>query len=531
MLSGQDIVLDANLSSVGPLTLDAPGSVAVGNLATTGTTGDIAVTAGTDVSTGAITASRAVDVSAGGGARRRQCHRRRKHRACRQWRAAAGNLSAGLVNNAVRAGADYNIGILSATSVAVGNASARDWIGIGTRGALSTGAIASGNDVLLAADGAITTGAITTGAQSRLLVAGADMVALGGPIDDFDRGRLFAALGTSAEAATLGAVTIGGPVTTARIDALVGGDFTTGALTASSAAHATVGGTMIINGAWASPLSRIASNDLQIGASGGIGGGRIDLVSRNAHAVAGRRWAERERLCDRQCRVRALVGGDRSTCSAGAMQAPRSTRWSATSPCAGRAEGSSVTIATTNGGSTQPAGSLRVTGAVDGTGFGAGDTLDLAAGRVEIDAATGGISLTGSGGQVGGTLSLVGQRVHVAEAAILDRLAIDPNYAARDADLARRPPTQRPDGVVRAGEIFVELIPVAGEAGGATPYSVLVQNVGTSELRRGLPRDHAEIATPDGTAPGSIDAQRLWPVGDPRRDADRGRGARCADGR
>ena len=51
---------------------------------------------------------------------------------------AAGNLSAGLVNNTVREGAEYNIGILSGTSVALGNASARDWIGIGTPGTMKT---------------------------------------------------------------------------------------------------------------------------------------------------------------------------------------------------------------------------------------------------------------------------------------------------------------------------------------------------------------------------------------------------------
>ena len=175
--------------------------------------------------------------------------RQRGHRAgARPGRGTTGNVSAGLVNANVREGADYNIGILSATSVAVGNASARDWIGIGTPGTIGTGALRSGNDVLLLADGAITTGAIATGAPNRLLIGGGEMIALGGPTETFDRGQLFAAIGTPAQAATRGAVTVGGAISTARIDALVGGDFTTDALTATSGAFATVGGTMRING-------------------------------------------------------------------------------------------------------------------------------------------------------------------------------------------------------------------------------------------------------------------------------------------
>ena len=223
VVSGRDIVLDANLSSTGALTLQAPGSVAVGGLSAIGTTGDILVT-GTNVTTGAINAGGSVLVNAGGAIATGTITARRADLAAlgaigvgdvttsegfdaeaggalavgnvvagehialaAQGAVRAGNLSAGLANAAVREGADYHIGILSGAAVAVGNAAARDWIGIGARGSLSAGTIGSGNDVLLAADGAVATGAITTGAQNRLLIAGADMVALGGPTETFDR--------------------------------------------------------------------------------------------------------------------------------------------------------------------------------------------------------------------------------------------------------------------------------------------------------------------------------------------------------
>ena len=606
VLSGRNILLDANLSSGGALTLTAPGSVTVGSLTTTGTTGaDILVTGGTNVTTGAINAGRAVNLRAGGTLTTSAVTARgdvalnavgaiaagavrsvdggirivgggniatgtlaagggvllnatgaiatgtiaarwaellavgaisvgdattsewfdaeaggalavgnvtagESIALAAQGALAAGNLSAGMVNDAVREGAGYDIGILAGTSVAVGNAAARDWIGIGARGALTAGAIASRNDVVLAADGAITTGAIATGPQNRLLIAGADMVALGGRNEDFDRNRLFAALGTTAEAATRGAVTIGGPVSTGRLDALVGADFTTGAVSATNAAHATVGGTMVINGAWASALTRILSNDLVLSSSGGISGGRTDLISRNAtqllvgDGLSGSGYAIDNAEFGRLSTTTINIVG-RSDASAAIDTLV------GTLSLAGRAGGSSVTIAAASGSASAPAGSLRVTGAINGTGLGATDALTLAAGRVEIDATTGGVSLRGSGEQLAGALTLTGQRIHVAEGAILDRLAADPNYAARDADLARAPVTQRPDGVVRAGQMIVKLVDPPGQVSAAVgtaalpPYSVLVQNVGTSRIPAGFAATTAEIVSPSGAAPGSID--------------------------
>ena len=516
-------ITTGNIAADGGLSLDAVGAIATGTIAAQWAD----LFAGANMSVGDATTTEWFDAEAEGALTAGHVTAGENVALAGQGAVRAGNLSAGLVNNAVRAGADYNIGILSGTSVVVGNASARDWIGIGTPGSLATGSIASGNDVLLAANGAVTTGAIATGTSSRLLIAGAGMVALGGPVDDFDRSLVFAALGTSAEAATLGAVTIGGPVTTGRLDALVGGDFTTGALTASGAAFATVGGTMAINGLWASPLTRIESNNLAIGANGGIGGAQIDLLSSNAtqllvgDGLSGSGYG--------------LDNGEFGRLSAGIINIFGRSDASAaidtlvgTLGLAGRTGPSSVTIATANSDG-QPAGNLRVIGAVTGTDFGATDSFNLAAGRIEVDAATGGISLDVAGG-VGGMLGLRAQRVHVAEAAILDRLAIDPHYATRDADLARAPSTQRPAGVIRAGEIKVELVDAAATTGTA-PYSVLVQNVGTSQTPAGFLRDCRRNRVAGRCAAGVDRPQRQRPVGHIDRDADRSSGARCVDGR
>ena len=497
-LTGEGNVATGDLTAGADILAEAGGSIATGNI----TALAAELSAGGNINVGNATTSRFFEADAAGALNIGNVTAGESIELGATGALAAGNLSAGLVNNAVREGGVYNIAILSATSVAIGNAGARQTVGIGTRGSLSAGTIASGDDVLLLADGAVATGGITTGAQSRLLIAGADMVALGGDAETFDRGAVFAALGTTAEASTGGTVTIGA-VSTGRMDVLAGGDLTTATVAASTAANATAGGTVFVNGVWTSPLSRIASNDLAIGASGGIAGGRADLVSRNAtqllvgDGLTGSGYAiDNAEFGRLSAGVINVIGRSDASAAIDTLVGTLSL--------AGRPDGRSVTIATTNGGGTQPAGSLRVTGAISGTGFGAGDTLELAAGRVEIDAATGGISLLGSGGQLAGSLGLIGQRVHIAEAAILDQLAANSNYEARDADLARPALTARPDGVVRAAEIGVELNGAATSESG-TPYSVLVQNVGTAQLPAGFAAATAEVVSPAGTAPGAID--------------------------
>ena len=502
---------DANLT-LGTLRTSGAAAIDVGGTITTGTidAGSVDFAAGRNIAVGQIVARGSVRLDAGGALMASDATAGESIALVAAGTVRAGNLSAGLVSNAVREGADYNIGILSRTSVAVGNVSARDWIGIGTRGALTVEAISSGNDVLLAADGAIATGAITTGGQSRLLIAGGDMVALGGPIDAFDRSRLFAALGTSAEAATRGTVTIRGPVNTGRMDALVGGDFSAGALSATNAAFATVGGTMAIEGAWTAALTRIGSNDIAIGVNGAIRGGRTDLVSRNATQLLVGDGLSGSGYAIDNAEFGRLSAGIINVFGRSDASAAIDTLVGTLSLTA-RSGGSRVTIASASGSANEPAGSLRVTGAVSGTGFGANDALTLAAGRVAVDATTGRISLGGSSGPLGGALTLNGQQIHIAEGAILDRLAADPNYAARDADLARAPLAQRPDGVVRAGKIVVELVNPAGQVSTAVgtaalmPYSVLVQNVGSRQIPAGFTATTTEIVAPTGTAPRSID--------------------------
>ena len=124
----------------------------------------------------------------------------------------AGNLSAGLVNRSTVEGAEYNIGVLSGTSISVGTVAAFDWIGMASYGSIDAVSINAGNDVLLGADGAIyIAGPITSGAGNRLVIGGADLVDLGGGVgENFDRTLIFQAVDTGQAIPRGGALTVDG---------------------------------------------------------------------------------------------------------------------------------------------------------------------------------------------------------------------------------------------------------------------------------------------------------------------------------
>ena len=197
------------------------------------------------------------------------------------------------------------------------------------------------------------------------------------------------------------------------------------------------------------------SNDIAIGVGGGIGGGEALLVSSNAtqlligDGLSGSGYALDNAEFGRLTATNINVVG-RSDASAAIDTLV------GTLGLTGRAGASRVAIATRTGTASrrEPCASP---GQSPGPGSARNDALNLAAGRVEVDATTGGISLSVDGA-LGGVLGIFAQRVHVAEASILDQLAVNTNYAARDADLARAPATQRPGGVIRAGEIGVQLV-------------------------------------------------------------------------
>lgn len=149
-------------------------------------------------------------------------------------------------------------------------------------------------------------------------------------------------------------------------------------------------------------------------------------------------------------------------------------------------------FATGNASTQALSGAIRVTGAINGTGFGSGNVLEFSTGRFELDATTGSISLASTGTTLGGIAEFNAANIHVASATILDRLAANPLYTGRIADLNAPAAVQRPDGVLRA--LGLDFYPTG---------TLYIQNTGTALNPAGF---FADIEFTDVTAPANAQA-------------------------
>lgn len=154
-----------------------------------------------------------------------------------------------------------------------------------------------------------------------------------------------------------------------------------------------------------------------------------------------------------------------------------------------------IIFATGNAATLQPSGTIRVTGAINGTGFGSGNVLEFSTGRFELDAATGLISLASAGGTPGGIAEFNATHIHVASSDILAKLAANPLYDGRIADLNAPATVQRPNGVLRA--LGLDFYP------GGTLY---IQNTGTVLNPAGFfaDIDFTDVSPPGNATAGSV---------------------------
>lgn len=496
--AGGDIATE-NLAIAGDADFEAGDDISTGTIAA----GDVDFFADGDVEIGNAIVDGVIDVEAGGALNAQNVTAGGEINLAANLALIAGDLSAGIVNPSENEGVEYNIGVISWTSVEIGDVEALGWVGLASLGSLDAGSIQSGDDVLIAADGNVQTGAITTGGESRLLIAGFDMVEVGGGADeDFDRSLVFEAVDDGNAIATNGSVTIGGPVETARLDIFAGSNVTVGDLNLGGEGNIDAGGLLTLNGDINNEV-RLTSNDIIV--AEGVTVDAAQLVSRNAQGTfigdgltgtGGYRLSNAEYNRFGALDVAAdLALGAGSTMTIGDLTVAN----------AGNAEWDFTVI---NGdGEGMGDGTIRVVGDVlftdmDSDGEGGVGAVDFTARRFELDAATGSISLEDGSGGLAGILEIEAQRVHVAEGAILDQLVSDPGYAGLADDLATPTATAAPEGVIRAGEIYIYL----NQGAQATPtYSVYVQNTGTAATRAGFVANYAEIDTPEGTPPGSID--------------------------
>ena len=139
-------------------------------------------------------------------------------------------------------------------------------------------------------------------------------------------------------------------------------------------------------------------------------------------------------------------------------------------------------------------------GTINGTGFAQSNILEFTTGRFELDAATGGISLTSAsqqatGAPLGGVVEINAANIHVAAGSMLDKLAADPLYAGRIAELNAPAAMQRPDGVLRA--LGLDLFPTG---------TLYIQNTGTTLNPAGFLAsfDLVDVTAPTNATPGSI---------------------------
>jgi filamentous hemagglutinin len=364
----------------------------------------------------------------------------------------------------------------SADSWTSGNLTATNGVAqVNAGGSLTAGNVSgSGNVALAAAGGNLQAGNVTSGGAVTLNATGA------------------IGAGTVGSGTVL-SVVAGGNVGLASASAgnsfgIAGGNVQVGALNAGFGSI-DAAGLLTVGGAWNVGSLLASSNDIAFGPAGSISGGSTALLSTNAtgagigtnSGAANGSYildnGELSRIGSSALQVYALENAAAVDLMIG----------STTLVGGGRYYDFGVVDTTGN-----YAGRLRVTGQVTGQNFTDLDSLDLDARLMEVDAVNGGIDFSPGSDATVGTLWFFGERVHVAEAAILDKLALDTQYANRDVDLATAPTAPHAGTVINVGTVNLDLFQAGtGQVGqavnqAASPYSIYVQNMGTAAARSGL---------------------------------------------
>jgi len=314
---------------------------------------------------------------------------------------------------------------------------------------------------------------------------------------------------------TGGSIAINGPVSTSLFRAAAGTSFTAGDITAlgffddvifAQGIDVRAGGTATIDGTWTGESVDVTSNDIDITSSGSIQADGVALASTNAtgtiigDGVSGSGYrlsdAEYDRIhatTEIEVGVNGSLGG-RLNMLIGDL--------SVDAESAGADE---YEFATYQTDSEEGSGSIRVVGDMTFTNMSGVEIFrdaSFTTGTFELDAATGSISLTGSGTELGGELGIQAVHIHVAEGSILDQLADDPQYDGYQADLNAPASTPQPGGVIRAASMGIDF----DGAGEGEIYTLYVQNTGTAETPAGFVVGNADLGdeSEGQGVPGSI---------------------------
>ncbi|HVF83269.1 MAG TPA: hypothetical protein VM913_03745, partial [Sphingomicrobium sp.] len=274
-----------------------------------------------------------------------------------------------------------------------------------------------------------------------------------------------------------GSITIGGLTSAGSIQltALTGSIKLGEVATAPNGANTTVvraGGLARFDGAVTSGLIDITSADLQLGSDGSLtSSGLLQLTSTNAAGMTvGDGVGGGYALSNAEF---AKLRGDNILISARADSSAAQDMVLGRLDVSGSQIGPQGTLAFVARGA--GSGRILIGGNVAATGFGLGQALAFSTDSFQLNAATGSVGITGAGPALSGSLEIEAGQVHVAESAILDKLAANPFYEGREADLNKAAAVQRPEGVLRAADLTIS---------GAS--QVLIQNTGSLALPAGI---------------------------------------------
>lgn len=423
-----------------------------------------------------------------------------------------GAVSTGQIN------AQTDVLVSGAQSVNLAGAvNARD-IALLSGGSVSTGALQAG--VVLAQSPISPAGVLVTNATGRILIANASMALPGqllAPSTDYN--ALFAA----PPVRLAGTVNLSGQIVAGRFVSFSQGDMTGVGAIGFGSIEVESGGLVTVAQRWGSPSLSIASADIRIIDNG-------TLVSSTGQAIgSGLRTSPTGEITLISLSSGPALIGDGLTGSGyslsnaeiGLISGHRLTIGAvdiATNPIdmlignlmltAGNTNNTTtlndpsgfVQFVTGNRGTQTPGGAIRIVGNVIGTGFAPTNVVEFTAGRFELDAETGSLSLTQSSTTpgsttLGGTVEIAASAIHIASGAILDRLAADPFYDGHIADLNRPASVRQPDGVLRA--LGLDLFPTG---------TLYIQNTGTTLDPAGFfaDFDFTDLTPPANAAPASI---------------------------
>ena len=517
-------ILAGNLDAAGLVSVFGTGNVVLGNVnsgdfidieSQTGsiTTSDLSAVATIDLDAAGSTAfgdvvAEALDFDSGGAVTGGNILAAREVKGQSSGAIGLGDISVGISMTGGPADGGFAVGIVSETSIVVGNVEADESIGFATFGPLTTGDLSSGGNIMAMASGDMIFGSMTTtGQNGQIYLADSSMFTGAGGPDDF-----IPSLVLDAEpVATSGSITINGPVSTGVFRAAAGTGFTAQDISAdgfyssdfifAQGIDVRAGSTATIDGIWTGQNVHVTSNDIDIAAGGGIEAFGVNLTSTNATRTIIGDGVDLSGYHLSDAEYNRLSGGVISVATDQSLGAnPQMIIGDLT--VQGSGEGTEYSFATSDSDNQNWVGSIRVVGDLVFNGMTDFDDVFFTTDRFELDAATGQLALNGNGTDLAGSLSIEANHIHVASGDILDQLASDPQYDGYQDDLNAPADTPRPEGVIRAGTIELEFGTTEGLK------TLYVQNTGTSETPAGFLVTDQIFFGEDGEftpPPGSID--------------------------